>query len=324
MSHSSEVSLPGDAPLFVLTWVFDAPRALVYTCWMDPSHLARWWGPKPFSCPVCEVDPHVGGEFRLVMRSPDGNDYPMRGIFREIVPDVKIVKEDDVSEHSEEWHDMVDPDRKGQGKRTIDMLTTVTFEDLGRGTKVTIATRFPSIALRDNFARIGMKEGWSSSLEKLEELLDAIKGDEREFSIVRLINAPLARVFAAFSDPAGLAVWWGPNGFTTTTRKQEFRVGGVWDYTMHGPDGTDYPNFVRYTAIEPGKRIAYDHGSSAGEPPLFKAVISFVGEGEKTGVNLRLILGDAKERPAYIAFGAVEGGYQNLARLDAYLTAKIA
>ena len=151
----------------------------------------------------------------------------MRGIFREIVPNVRIVKQDDVSEHSAEWHDMVDPDRKGQGKRQIDMLTTVTFEDLGGGTKVTITTRFPSIALRDNFAKIGMKEGWSSSLEKLEELLEAIKGNDREISITRLIGAPLGRVFAAFSDPEGLAVWWGPNGFTTTTRTLEFRVGGI-------------------------------------------------------------------------------------------------
>ena len=129
MNHSSEFSLPGDAPEFILTRVFDAPRALLWTCWMEPGHLSRWWGPKAFTCPVCEVDARAGGKFRLVMRSPDGADYPMSGIFREIVPQQRIVKEDDVSEHSEEWHDMVDPDRKGQGKRKIEMLTTVTFED---------------------------------------------------------------------------------------------------------------------------------------------------------------------------------------------------
>ena len=319
MQNPNEMTLPADAPDFILTRVFAAPRELVWKCWMEPSHLARWWGPKPFTCPVCEVDARAGGAFRLVMRAPDGSDYPMRGIFREIVPNVRIVKQDDVSEHSAEWHDMVDPDRKGQGKRQIDMLTTVTFEDLGGGTKVTITTRFPSIALRDNFAKIGMKEGWSSSLEKLEELLDAIKGNDREISITRLIGAPLGRVFAAFSDPEGLALWWGPNGFTTTTRTLEFRVGGIWDYTMHGPDGTDYPNFVRYTAIDPGRRIAYDHGSDAAHPAMFKAVIGFASEGGMTRVNLRLILEDAKQRPDYIAFGAVEGGYQNLERLEAYL-----
>ena len=203
MNHTSEVTLPADAPEFVLTRVFDAPRALVYKCWMEPRHLARWWGPKPFTCPVCEVDARVGGEFRLVMRSPDGDDYPMRGIFREIVPNERIVKEDDVSEHSEEWHDMVDPDRKGQGKRKIDMLTTVTFEDHGQGHQGHHRTRFPSIAMRDSFAKIGMKEGWSSSLEKLEDLLDAIKGVDREIHIVAAHRCAARQVFKAFSDPTG-------------------------------------------------------------------------------------------------------------------------
>lgn len=322
MSHASEVSLPGDAPLFVLTRIFDAPRALVYTCWMDPKHLAHWWGPKSFTCPVCEVDARVGGEFRMVMSGPDGSDYPMRGNFREIVPNVRIVKEDDVSEHSEAWHDMVDPDRKGQGKRKIDMLTTVTFEDHGTGTRVTITTRFPSIALRDGFARTGMKEGWSSSLEKLEDLVNALKGSRHEINMTRLVKHPVERVFAAFSNPAGMAHWWGPDGFTTTTKSMQFKVGGAWDYVMHGPDGTDYPNFVRYISIETNRRIAYDHGSHAEHPALFKAVITFEPQAGATRVTLRLILSDANQRPDYVAFGAVEGGYQNLARLEAWLSSQ--
>lgn len=319
MTQTSEAILPADAPDFILTRIFTAPRALVYKCWMEPSHLARWWGPKPFTCPVCEIDACVGGEFRLVMRSPDGADYPMRGTFREIVPNVRIVKEDDVSEHSEEWHDMVDPDRKGQGRRKIDMLTTVTFEDHGKGTRVTIRTRFPSVKLRDNFARIGMKEGWSSSLEKLEDLLDAIKISDREIHMTRLIDAPRDRVFKAFSDPKGLAVWWGPNGFTTTTHAMEFREGGNWRYTMHGPDGTDYPNHVVYTKTDPPQSIAWDHHGDADHPAEFKAVIGFVSEAGKTRVTLRMILADARQRQGMLAFGAIEGGWQNLARLDNYL-----
>jgi uncharacterized protein YndB with AHSA1/START domain len=102
----------------------------------------------------------------------------------------------------------------------------------------------------------------------------------------------------------------------------DFRVGGSWDYIMHGPDGTDYPNHVRYTAIETNRMIAYDHGTHADHPALFKAIISFVAEGKMTRVNLRLILRDAGQRPHFISFGAVEGGYQNLARLDAWLDAR--
>lgn len=320
MDRQSEVALPGDAPEFRLTRVFDAPRALVFKCWTDPAYLARWWGPRTFVCPVCEVDARAGGRYRIVMRGADGTDYPMSGAFREIVPNMRIVQEGDTSEKSEEWHDMVDPDRKGQGKRKIDMLTTTTFEDEGQGTKVTIVTRFPSMALRDSFAKAGMGEGWSSSLDKLSDLLDAVKVSPHEIHSTRLLNAPIGVVFKAFSDPKGLAIWWGPNGFTTTTRQLDFKVGGVWDYTMHGPDGTDYPNYVTYTEIAEPNRIAYDHGSNAQHPDMFKAVISLQAEGGRTRVRLQLTVKDPQHREDMVAFGAVEGGWQNLSRLDAYLT----
>jgi uncharacterized protein YndB with AHSA1/START domain len=239
MDRTSSVDLPTASPEFILSRRFDAPRALVWQCWMDPSHLGRWWGPRTFTCPVCEIDARVGGTFRLVMRSPDGIDYPMSGTFREIVPLRRIVKEDDVSEHSEAWHDILDPDRKGLWPRRIELLTTVDFEDDGAGTRVTICTTFPSIRLRDNFAKAGMKDGWSTSLERLDDLVEALKDSDREISLTRTLHAPVDLVFAAFRDPAGLAVWWGPYGFTTTTRSMAFRVGGTWDFTMHGPDGTD-------------------------------------------------------------------------------------
>jgi uncharacterized protein YndB with AHSA1/START domain len=160
---------------------------------------------------------------------------------------------------------------------------------------------------------------WRPAFRKLEDLVNALKGDPREISITRLLRHPVERVFAAFSNPAGMATWWGPDGFTTTTKSMQFKVGGEWDYVMHGPDGTDYPNYVRYTEIEPNRRIAYDHGSDADHPALFKAVIGFTAEGGATRVNLKLILNDAKERPGYVKFGAVEGGYQNLERLERWL-----
>ena len=104
------------------------------------------------------------------------------------------------------------------------MLTTVTFENHGKGARLTMRTRFPSIVLRDNFASMGAKQAWISSLERLENLSNALKDSDREFNIVRIIEAPVAKVFAAFSDPKGMAKWWGPNGFTTTTHHMNFRM----------------------------------------------------------------------------------------------------
>ncbi len=74
-----------------------------------------------------------------------------------------------------------------------------------------------------------------------------------------------------------------------------------------------------YTKIEKNTFIGYDHGTDAGHPAMFKAEISFASVGSSTRVNLRLILKDAAERPTYVKFGAVEGGYQNLERLDKWL-----
>jgi uncharacterized protein YndB with AHSA1/START domain len=319
MTNPNSVTLPADRPDFTISRLFEAPRALLWQCWIDPSHLGRWWGPRSVTCPVCEVDARAGGQFRIVMRDAKGNDYPVEGVFREIVPLERIVKEDDTSGHSAEWHDLVDPERKGQGQRSIPMVTTVTFADEAGGTRLTAATTLQSIGIRDGFVKVGLAEGWSSSLDKLADLSSALKDAPHEINIRRRIGAPLATVFAAFSDARGLAIWWGPDGFTTTTRKLDFRVGGEWDYTMHGPDGTDYPNYVKYTAVVANARIAYDHGTTASEPPMFKAEITFAAAGDATDVRLRLMLPDAAQRPGYVKFGAVEGGYQNLARLEAYL-----
>lgn len=81
----------------------------------------------------------------------------------------------------------------------------------------------------------------------------------REIVTTRLFDAPRERVFAAWSSAAHLEKWWGPRGFTTTTHAFEFRVGGQWRLTMHGPDGTDYPNRLVYEEIVPFARIVYAH-----------------------------------------------------------------
>ena len=70
----------------VVTRVFDAPRALVWRAWTEPKMLAQWFGPRGFTSSVPELDLRVGGALRIVMHGPDGNDYPMQGVFREIVP----------------------------------------------------------------------------------------------------------------------------------------------------------------------------------------------------------------------------------------------
>lgn len=157
---------------FFISRVFEFPRALVFKAWSDPKHLAAWWGPRDFTNPVCEVDFRVGGAYRITMRSPDGIDYPMRGIFRDIVEPERLVMTIDCSEHPAEWHDIVSPGRDPSNPPRLDALQTVTFEDLGGGrTRLSSRTRFETAALRDRMLAVGMQQGWSSSLDKLAAYL---------------------------------------------------------------------------------------------------------------------------------------------------------
>ena len=99
MSDKNNVAKSGDEPDFTITRIFDAPRELVFKAWTEPGHMTQWWGPRGFSNPICEMDVRNGGAYRLVMRSPDGVDYPIKGVFREIVRPERIVMTQDVSEH---------------------------------------------------------------------------------------------------------------------------------------------------------------------------------------------------------------------------------
>ena len=78
--------------------------------------------------------------------------------------------------------------------------------------------------------------------------------DNREIVVSRLIDGPPGLVFEAYTEVRHLSRWFGPDGFSTTTQSFDFRPGGKWVFTMHGPDGTDYPNHVEYREISPHDR----------------------------------------------------------------------
>lgn len=167
--HAMQVEISGNDTIF--TRVVDAPRALVFKAWTDPRHLAKWWGPHGMENPVCEVDLRPGGRFRIVMRDAKAVDYPITGVYEEIVVPERVVSTIDTSEHAKDWHDLISQNRPGGGKAATEMRLTVTFEDVGRMTKITIRTHFRSEADREAFMKTGMAQGWSQSLERLETLV---------------------------------------------------------------------------------------------------------------------------------------------------------
>jgi uncharacterized protein YndB with AHSA1/START domain len=144
---------------------------------------------------------------------------------------------------------------------------------------------------------------------------------DREIVISRVISAPRELVFQAFTEVRHLSQWWGPDGFTTTTRAFEFRVGGVWDFVMHGPDETDYQEWVSWTEIVPPERIAMLHGESRSDPNAFESVLTFAPDGAVTRIEMRTVFRTKELRDEAIEkYHAIEGGQQTLGNLAAYVT----
>jgi uncharacterized protein YndB with AHSA1/START domain len=145
---------------------------------------------------------------------------------------------------------------------------------------------------------------------------------DREIVISRIIDAPRELVFEAFTEVTHLSQWWGPEGFTTTTQAFEFKVGGEWVFVMHGPDGTDYQEWISWTEIAPPERIALLHGEHRGDPSSFESVLTFAAEGAGTRIEMRTVFRTKAQRDEAIEkYHAIEGGQQTLSNLAAYVTA---
>ena len=143
---------------------------------------------------------------------------------------------------------------------------------------------------------------------------------DREILISRIISAPREVVFEAFTQVRHLSRWWGPDGFSTTTRSFEFRPGGVWDFVMHGPDGTDYQEWITWREIVPVERIVLLHGESRGDPDAFESVLTFDPVGDETQIVMQTVFPTKELRDEAVErYHAVAGGEQTLRNLAAYV-----
>jgi uncharacterized protein YndB with AHSA1/START domain len=158
---------------FVLTRVFDAPRERVFKAWTEPERFAQWWGPRTFTNPVCEIDLRPGGKYRVTMRSPDGVDYPLKGVYLEIAEPERLVMTIDTDEHPPEWRDLLNKLRREsgapEGRRGLQVHMTVLFEEQAGRTKLTIVQRFEPVTDVEANLKMGAPEGWGGSLDRLAE-----------------------------------------------------------------------------------------------------------------------------------------------------------
>ena len=137
----------------VLQRTFDAPRERIWQAWTQAEHLQRWWGPKDFTNPVCQVDVRPGGAILIHMRAPNGVVYPMGGVFHEVEPPSRLV----FSSYA------LDP----AGNHMFEVLNTVTFEEHSGKTRLTLRAK---VTMQTDVAPQylkGMEQGWSMSLDRL-------------------------------------------------------------------------------------------------------------------------------------------------------------
>ncbi len=145
------------------------------------------------------------------------------------------------------------------------------------------------------------------------------KPKSNEIRISRLYDAPVKAVWDAWTDPEQVAHWWGPRGFTLTTHDKDFRPGGHWTYTMHGPDGVDYPNKTLYYEIEPYAKLVYDHGGHDDRPPLFRVTVLFSEVDGKTRMEMTMSLATPEAAEEIRKFIKQAGGDSTWDRLAEYL-----
>ena len=143
----------------------------------------------------------------------------------------------------------------------------------------------------------------------------------RSLSFDRTFDAPRELVWQAWTDPRHVGNWWGPTGFTTTSREIDIRSGGMWRFVMHGPDGTDYENRINFIEVVEHERLVYAHAGEGDTDDIsFHTTIHFEADGKKTRLRMQMVFPNAAAlRRIVEEFGAEEGAHQHLARLAEYL-----
>jgi len=293
---------------FIITREYAAPRDLVWLACTDAKQVAQWWGPRGFTAPVCEWDAQPGNKIHVVMRAPNGTRYPMGGEFLEVDPPGRLVT--------------VTGPLDEDGNLKFEFRHVLTLAEENGKTKLTMRSRLQKVTAPDAGRYIGgFEAGMTQSLERLADLV--LEPADREIFVTRDFAAPRELVWEALTNPRHVVNWWGPRGFTTTIETMDVRPGGVWQHTMRGPDGVNYPNHSVLQEVVKPERIVYAHGGRRENGPGVNFTATWTFESltaETTRVTLRMVFPSAAERDfVALEFGAVEGAQQTFERLGEHL-----
>jgi uncharacterized protein YndB with AHSA1/START domain len=148
----------------VITRIFDAPRSRVFEAWTRAEHLARWFGPRGFHITDCECDPRPGGILRLCMRSPRGEAYWVRGVYREVVTPERLV----IACTLDDAH----------GIARLEELIEVAFEQSGSRTRLLLNSTARGSGSEAAVMLAGMQKGWAQTVDRLSILINPQRDKE--------------------------------------------------------------------------------------------------------------------------------------------------
>ena len=140
-----------------LSRLIAAPRANVWRCWTEPALLMQWFAPKPWTTPRAETDVRPGGSSLIVMRSPEGQDMPNRGVYLDVVPGTRLVFTD---AYVSAW----EPSQKPFMTAVLDLA------DHAQGTQYDVTVRHWSAEDCAMHEKMGFHKGWNQCADQLEAL----------------------------------------------------------------------------------------------------------------------------------------------------------
>lgn len=169
MSTENTTTTGAEGRDLFLTRVINAPRHKVYQAWTDPELIKQWFCPQPWTIARAEMDVRPGGASNIVMRSPEGQEFPNPGVYLDVVENARLVS---TNAFSKAWEPVVLSGDPADCNNVL-MVVEVTFEDLGGKTRYSVRARHWTVEGREAHEKMGFHEGWSICTGQLAKLVEA-------------------------------------------------------------------------------------------------------------------------------------------------------
>lgn len=291
--------------------LIEAPRDLVWKVWIDGPNVTHWWGPRGFSTTNQSQDFRPGGVWKFVMHGPDGTDYNNLITYLEIDRPARLV-----------YH------HGGDKADEFQFTATITFEDRGDQTEVTLSALFPTAEGCRRAVEFGAVGGAQDTLNRLSEYIETkpmknkltvTTPSDLEIFMTREFDAPCELVFRAMTDPKHIVNWFGNGPESMPVCDMDFRVGGKYRFVVTDSSGGQHPFAGEVLEIDAPNRMVQTQVYDIEPFNQFPATITLelIDLGGRTRMNETIRHMTKEARDGHLMSGMEEGAGLALDRLEA-------